>query len=114
MKGKSKFNGSFIRSRGERVKTRDHRINRSFDQYSIKCGGTKKIYLVCNKIVMGTRRCDFSIRKDSYLDNPERYNSHKCSSIQIESYLKKKTNQFWRLIKLQQASLNLLAYLNSQ
>ena len=90
MKGKSKFNGSFIRSRGERVKTRDHRINRSFDQYSIKCGGTKKIYLVCNKIVMGTRRCDFSIRKDSYLDNPERYNSHKCSSIQIESYLKKK------------------------
>ena len=42
----------------------DGRIDVNFDQYRMKSGDSTKIYLVCNKIVSGTKKCDFSIRKD--------------------------------------------------
>ena len=55
MNGKSKLKESFNISHREKVKTREHRINRSFDQYSIKSGEIKK--------KIGAKRYCFSNRK---------------------------------------------------
>ena len=64
MKNRNKYNGSYIRLHGEKVGVHDGRIDVNFDQYRMKSGDSTKIYLVCNKIVSGTKKCHFSIRKD--------------------------------------------------
>lgn len=86
MKPKIKYNATYIRTHGERVRIVDSRIPRSLDQYSLKSGNEKKIYLICNKIIHNTLRCEFSVRKDVFIESPLKYAEHKCFAGNIENY----------------------------
>ena len=89
MKGRTKYNGSFIRAHETQARVIDLRIPRFLTQYSMQSGTSKKIYLVCNKLVGGTARCDFSIRKDAFLENPTKNAEHKCMAMQIDNYFQR-------------------------
>ena len=86
MKGKTRYNGSYIRANGTPTRSKDPRIPHFLTQYSMQSGTSKKICLVCNNIIGGKVHCDFSIRKDALLDNPNKNGQHRCMAMQIDNY----------------------------
>ena len=110
MKGKSQYKGAFIREHGKRVSDIDIRIPRSFTQISVKLDKYSKIYLVCNKTIYGNTKCEFSVRKDMYLASPEKYNNHKCQSIQIDKYFEKKDDENGQFDDITTAAVMLIGH----
>ena len=85
-----KYTGTYIRKTGHRVVLRDNRVPIGLSEYSITCGtkGKKKVYIVCDKLLAGNVHCDFSIRKDVFVENPEKFGKHKCCSSHIDNYFR--------------------------
>ena len=94
MKSKTKYSATYIRTHGERSRIVDSLIPRSLDQYSLKSGSEQKVYIICNKIIHGHLKCDFSVRKDVFIENPLKYAQHKCYTGNIENYFQHATNIF--------------------
>ena len=92
MKSKTKYKGAYIRANGKRVANLDPRIPSSFEQYSIKSGETTKVYLVCKKMINAMSKCEYSVRKDLFIDNKEKHLNHTCVSQQIDKYFTQKKN----------------------
>ena len=92
MLGKAKYDGSSIRSRGEKSTKIDPEVPKQFEEFSVASGRSRKIYLVCKKILANGKRCDYSIRKDTFFANVDKHLNHKCAVTQIEQFFPQ-TNQ---------------------
>ena len=66
-----------IRRNGTISTKSDYGIPNTFCQYSYKESGKARIYLVCRQTING-QKCNFSIRKDQYLEDKERVNNRRC------------------------------------
>ena len=66
------------------------RVPFEFSEYSIPCGKKekRKVYIVCNSLLAGNVHCDFSIRKDTFVENPAKFGKHKCCGTQIDNYFR--------------------------
>ena len=82
----SYYIGSSKRRNGSRLSKIDPSIPKRYDQISEKRGSANHTYFVCNNIVRDNIKCDFCVRRDIYLKDPDKYDSHKCMSLQIERF----------------------------
>ena len=82
----SLYNGSSKRKNGTRLTKIDPNIPKRYDQISEKKGNSNHTFFVCNNIVRDNIKCDFCVRRDAYLKSPDKYDNHKCMSLQIERF----------------------------
>lgn len=86
----SNYTGSTKRRIGTPLLRKDPSIPGRYLQISVKAnGGFAHTYYVCNNIVHGTLKCDFCIRRETYITNPAKYDAHRCLSMQIERFFQK-------------------------
>ena len=87
------YTGSSKRIHGKRLIKLDPNIPKCYDQFVEKKGAVTHTYILCNKTIQGTIKCDFCVRRDVYIKDPAKFDSHKCISMQIERFFGREQNQ---------------------
>lgn len=88
----SYYTGTSKRRTGTPLLKKDSSIPKRYDQISVTVGSSRHTYLVCNRIIKDNIMCDFCVRRDSYIKEHEKFDNHKCMSLQIERFFNQKAH----------------------